>query len=226
MESQKRETENESGNAKTLESEAVTPPPTAERAETPPAPSLPPAAREELEADPLSAQTTATSEPLAAAPATDLEKKVRRAERFGMPVQLSEEEKRSARAQRFDFLKSLLISFFAVPLIVVLLRIDLEQEAGPESEMKIVIWEIGCVEYGTKQDGVRGYNFKWVFSQNVGLTTAFGVHIGTTIPKAMSRYIPLAFTQTWMIKDSDMFIRVLGDSCALFPLFEFQKYFS
>ncbi|GAB2272419.1 hypothetical protein Dimus_007244 [Dionaea muscipula] len=31
----------------------------------------------------------------------DIEKKVRRAERFGVPVQLSEEEKRSSRAERF-----------------------------------------------------------------------------------------------------------------------------
>ncbi|XP_010907841.1 uncharacterized protein [Elaeis guineensis] len=101
MESQKRETENEPGNAKTLASEAVTPLTTAERAGTPPAPALPPVVREEGEAEPSSAQTAATSEPLAAAPATDLEKKLRRAERFGMPVQLSEDEKRSARAQRF-----------------------------------------------------------------------------------------------------------------------------
>lgn len=114
MESQKRETENEPGNAKTLESEAVTRPPTAERPETPLARSLPPAASEEGEAEPTSAQTTTTSGPLAAVPATDLEKKLRRAERFGMAVQLSEEEKRSARAHRFDFLKSLLNHFLSL----------------------------------------------------------------------------------------------------------------
>ncbi|KAK8950448.1 hypothetical protein KSP40_PGU016637 [Platanthera guangdongensis] len=34
-------------------------------------------------------------------PASSLEKKIRRAERFGVPVQLSEEEKRSTRAERF-----------------------------------------------------------------------------------------------------------------------------
>ncbi|XP_051126861.1 protein MODIFIER OF SNC1 11-like isoform X2 [Andrographis paniculata] len=32
---------------------------------------------------------------------TDIHKKMKRAERFGMPVQLSEEEKRSSRAERF-----------------------------------------------------------------------------------------------------------------------------
>ncbi|WOL06896.1 protein MODIFIER OF SNC1 11 isoform X1 [Canna indica] len=36
-----------------------------------------------------------------AAPITDLERKHRRAERFGMPVMLSEEEKRNSRAERF-----------------------------------------------------------------------------------------------------------------------------
>ncbi|XP_038972867.1 protein MODIFIER OF SNC1 11-like isoform X3 [Phoenix dactylifera] len=101
MEPQMGETENEPGNAKTLESEAVTPPPTAGGPETPPAPLLPPAAGEEGGAEPSSAQTTTTSGPPAPPPATDLEKKLRRAERFGMSVQLSEEEKRSARAQRF-----------------------------------------------------------------------------------------------------------------------------
>ncbi|URE21413.1 hypothetical protein MUK42_11939 [Musa troglodytarum] len=34
-------------------------------------------------------------------PVTDLRKKLRRAERFGMPVMLSEEEKRNSRAERF-----------------------------------------------------------------------------------------------------------------------------
>ncbi|RWW57649.1 hypothetical protein BHE74_00035544 [Ensete ventricosum] len=36
-----------------------------------------------------------------AAPVTDLQKKLRRAERFGTPVMLSEEEKRNSRAERF-----------------------------------------------------------------------------------------------------------------------------
>ncbi|XP_042477100.1 protein MODIFIER OF SNC1 11-like isoform X2 [Macadamia integrifolia] len=35
------------------------------------------------------------------APVSDLQKKIRRAERFGMSVQLSEEEKRNSRAERF-----------------------------------------------------------------------------------------------------------------------------
>ncbi|KAK6942873.1 hypothetical protein RJ641_028250 [Dillenia turbinata] len=35
------------------------------------------------------------------APFSDTQKKIRRAERFGMPVQLSEEEKRNSRADRF-----------------------------------------------------------------------------------------------------------------------------
>lgn len=34
------------------------------------------------------------------APVTDIQKKMRRAERFGMSVQLSEEEKRNSRAER------------------------------------------------------------------------------------------------------------------------------
>lgn len=128
MESQKRETDNESGNAKTLDSEAMTPPPTAEHPENPPAPSLLPASGEDGGAEPSSAETTTTSGALATVPTTDLEKKHRRAERFGMPVQLSEEEKRSARAQRYDFLNSLLVisSLFLrfVPLIVVLSRVS------------------------------------------------------------------------------------------------------
>ncbi|KAB2622255.1 protein MODIFIER OF SNC1 11-like [Pyrus ussuriensis x Pyrus communis] len=37
----------------------------------------------------------------AAAPATAIEKKMRRAERFGISVQLTEEEKRNSRAERF-----------------------------------------------------------------------------------------------------------------------------
>ncbi|KAL2456276.1 Protein MODIFIER OF SNC1 11 [Abeliophyllum distichum] len=36
-----------------------------------------------------------------AAAATDIQKKMKRAERFGMPVKLSEEEKRNSRAERF-----------------------------------------------------------------------------------------------------------------------------
>ncbi|KAG6744067.1 hypothetical protein POTOM_052776 [Populus tomentosa] len=36
-----------------------------------------------------------------AAPVTDIEKKIRRAERFGITVQLSEQEKRNSRAERY-----------------------------------------------------------------------------------------------------------------------------
>lgn len=35
-----------------------------------------------------------------AGPVTDTQKKIRRAERFGMPIQLSEQEKRDSRAER------------------------------------------------------------------------------------------------------------------------------
>lgn len=35
---------------------------------------------------------------------TDIQKKMKRAERFGMPVNLSEEEKRNSRAERYIFL--------------------------------------------------------------------------------------------------------------------------
>ncbi|CAK7342898.1 unnamed protein product [Dovyalis caffra] len=55
-----------------------------------------------------------------AAPATDTEKKIRRAERFGITVQLSEQEKRNSRAERNMFLafedvflgKGLSLAFF------------------------------------------------------------------------------------------------------------------
>jgi SAP domain-containing ribonucleoprotein len=43
---------------------------------------------------------TAAQNPSAAAAATDLEKKMRRAERFGTQVVMSEDEKRSSRAER------------------------------------------------------------------------------------------------------------------------------
>lgn len=39
-----------------------------------------------------------------AGPDDDIQKKIRRAERFGMPVQLSEAEKRSSRAERYVFM--------------------------------------------------------------------------------------------------------------------------
>ncbi|KAM0953709.1 hypothetical protein DsansV1_C01g0002831 [Dioscorea sansibarensis] len=45
--------------------------------------------------------TTATTATVAAGAQTDLQKKVRRAERFGVPVKLSEQEKRNSRAERF-----------------------------------------------------------------------------------------------------------------------------
>ncbi|XP_028093087.1 protein MODIFIER OF SNC1 11-like isoform X4 [Camellia sinensis] len=37
---------------------------------------------------------------------SNIQRKIRRAERFGMPVQLSEEEKRNSRAQRFGIVQS------------------------------------------------------------------------------------------------------------------------
>ncbi|KAL6998264.1 hypothetical protein U1Q18_008390 [Sarracenia purpurea var. burkii] len=46
-------------------------------------------------ADPTSPKNDAN------APVSDVQKKIRRAERFGMPVQMSEEEKRNSRAERF-----------------------------------------------------------------------------------------------------------------------------
>ncbi|KAH7677848.1 hypothetical protein IHE45_07G109800 [Dioscorea alata] len=45
--------------------------------------------------------TTDTTATVAAGAETDLQKKVRRAERFGVPVKLSEQEKRNSRAERF-----------------------------------------------------------------------------------------------------------------------------
>lgn len=42
--------------------------------------------------------------------ATDIQKKMKRAERFGMPVHLSEEEKRNSRAERYIILSPLLDS--------------------------------------------------------------------------------------------------------------------
>lgn len=49
------------------------------------------------------AVSTTTMSPVSgdADPVTDTQKKIRRAERFGMPVQMSEEEKRNSRAERF-----------------------------------------------------------------------------------------------------------------------------
>ncbi|XP_043709075.1 protein MODIFIER OF SNC1 11 isoform X2 [Telopea speciosissima] len=46
-------------------------------------------------------EATMASAGAAAAPVSDLDKKMRRAERFGVSVQLSEEEKRNSRAERF-----------------------------------------------------------------------------------------------------------------------------
>ncbi|KAA8521508.1 hypothetical protein F0562_012182 [Nyssa sinensis] len=44
--------------------------------------------------------STAANENSNDAPVSNIQKKIRRAERFGMPVQLSEEEKRNSRAER------------------------------------------------------------------------------------------------------------------------------
>lgn len=64
----------------------------------------PPEVADTGEAAPGAASSTPAQNPNAAATAvagaTDLEKKMRRAERFGMPVLMSEEEKRSSRAER------------------------------------------------------------------------------------------------------------------------------
>jgi len=63
-----------------------------------------PAAASTAEAAPSPASSTPSQNPTAAATAaaggTDLEKKMRRAERFGTQVVISEEEKRSSRAER------------------------------------------------------------------------------------------------------------------------------
>ncbi|RVW98849.1 Protein modifier of SNC1 11 [Vitis vinifera] len=53
-------------------------------------------------ADPVASSPTNT------ATVSDIQKKIRRAERFGMPVQLSEEEKRNSRAERY-----MMIDFYA-----------------------------------------------------------------------------------------------------------------
>ncbi|KAL2229429.1 UNVERIFIED_CONTAM: hypothetical protein Sindi_1922600 [Sesamum indicum] len=44
---------------------------------------------------------------------SDIEKKMKRAERFGMPLQLSEEEKRNSRAERYGFDFTALCSSFS-----------------------------------------------------------------------------------------------------------------
>ena len=46
------------------------------------------------------AAATGSENATAGGAATDIQKKIRRAERFGMPVQLSEAEKRNSRAER------------------------------------------------------------------------------------------------------------------------------
>ena len=48
-----------------------------------------------------SAADPVVSSPKNDAPVTDTQKKIRRAERFGLPVQLSEQEKRNSRAERY-----------------------------------------------------------------------------------------------------------------------------
>lgn len=53
------------------------------------------------DADGSKAKTTVVSPKDDGVPANDIQKKLRRAERFGVPVQLSEEEKRNSRAERF-----------------------------------------------------------------------------------------------------------------------------
>lgn len=58
-----------------------------------------------------SKETPAPAEPGNDAPLSDIQKKVRRAERFGISVQLSEKEKRNSRAERFH-LFSLPFDFF------------------------------------------------------------------------------------------------------------------
>uniref|UniRef100_A0A7N0UVB8 THO1-MOS11 C-terminal domain-containing protein n=1 Tax=Kalanchoe fedtschenkoi TaxID=63787 RepID=A0A7N0UVB8_KALFE len=64
-----------------------------------------PAALENPSSDQVSVQPSRygsrDSEPTSNEPVTDVQKKMKRAERFGMPVQLSEEEKRTSRAERF-----------------------------------------------------------------------------------------------------------------------------
>lgn len=52
------------------------------------------------------AATPVASSPTNATTVTDIQKKIRRAERFGMPVQLSEEEKRNSRAERYMMIDS------------------------------------------------------------------------------------------------------------------------
>lgn len=48
---------------------------------------------------------------------TDIQKKLKRAERFGMPVQLSEQEKRNTRAERYFFLTLYCFQIHIVQLI-------------------------------------------------------------------------------------------------------------
>lgn len=52
------------------------------------------------------------------APVTDIQKKMRRAERFGLSVQLSEEEKRNSRAERYSLLPSSALIFNLKPSIL------------------------------------------------------------------------------------------------------------
>lgn len=57
-----------------------------------------------------SAADVKTSDVDGGSEATDIQKKMKRAERFGMPVHLSEEEKRNSRAERYIILSPLLDS--------------------------------------------------------------------------------------------------------------------
>nr|GLL41007.1 protein MODIFIER OF SNC1 11 [Ipomoea trifida] len=61
--------------------------------------------------EPKAAATTATTTAVNNVSSEgDVQKKIKRAERFGMPVQLSEEEKRNSRAERFGIASSLPVS--------------------------------------------------------------------------------------------------------------------
>ncbi|GFQ04297.1 protein modifier of snc1 11 [Phtheirospermum japonicum] len=48
---------------------------------------------------------------------TDVQKKMKRSERFGMPVHLSEEDKRNSRVERYSIYNYLFIGYIGFPFV-------------------------------------------------------------------------------------------------------------
>jgi hypothetical protein len=71
----------------------------------------------DTDADAEKSKDTPTPEPETDAPLSDVQKKMRRAERFGITVQLSEKEKRNSRAERYNPFHNLVCFVFQTNLL-------------------------------------------------------------------------------------------------------------